>query len=671
MVAARRSVLLLVARGGRALIVGLIRQGRRFAIAGLFNSLIGYATIVAALALGAPDYLANALGYAVGLCLSFVLHRDWAFVGAGGLRRGVGARYVVAFAIAYTANIAVVASARHFGMIDMPGTHLAAMASYSLCFFLLARHYVFTGSPSEPPSSSSNGFVPTLSSAVIIAACLIVYFAVVMVMPTTHDVVWQLWIGDRLHNGSRLYVDIMEINPPLWFWMAQTVSAVGGLLMLESRTILVAAITLWSAASACLVLRLTSDFPGARLFVTLSSAAVAVYSFRYFGQREHLALLAAIPYAVLIARRRSGASVEVSLALVIGLLASVGFALKHYFVAVPAMLEVWLAVRLFRERRYRCFRPETLALGFCALAYATAILSLTPEFFTTIVPMVRMAYDSYEVDWFTALVRPQLMFSAMAIILALGMTRDDQDGDRPLEGGRADIVAALVLAAVGFAFSFAIQKKGWPYHGLPMVLAAFAALGAALSLGDRPFRRLRSYPLATGLFIFLCYSGFAAGGYTSPVRDTVENMLADVPADEPVAALGSDPMIAWPMVAERDVHPWPLRYYALWMLRALVENEKLASPDPDLRRFGNQVRHETATDLACRPPRMILVDDAEARLGLLKGSFDLLEWLKKDSRFADVFEQYRFVAAGDYGVRAYVAIGPLEPLALPDCRRLS
>ncbi len=34
------------------------------------------------------------------------------------------------------------------------------------------------------------------------------------------DVAWQLWIAHQVNHGGRLYRDMVEVNPPLWFWMA-------------------------------------------------------------------------------------------------------------------------------------------------------------------------------------------------------------------------------------------------------------------------------------------------------------------------------------------------------------------------------------------------------------------------------------------------------------------
>lgn len=649
----------------------LMRQGRRFAVVGALNSVIGYAVIVAALALGASDYLANIFGYAVGLGSGFLLHRHWAFAGSDRSGRSTGSRYIITFAIAYSVNIAIVALARRLGMIDMPITHIAAMAGYSLCFFLLARSYVFSQDDEAAQGAGRADWAPGLFRAAAIIACAFAYFAVVLTNPTTHDVAWQLWIGDRLHDGSRLYIDIMEINPPLWFWMAQGGAAIGDVLMLESRTILVAAIILWSAVAANLVLRLSSDLPGVRVFVAFLCVMVAVYSFRYFGQREHLALLAAIPYAVLIARRRGGAPIDARLAIIVALLGSAGFALKHYFLAIPVLLELWLAAGLIGRGGYAWRRPETVVLGVCGLCYAIAAPLLTPDFFRVIVPLVGLAYHGFNgADWYTILIQPQLIFSLIAIFLARNIASRDHSGGNQVRDARDDIVMALVLAAIGFVFSYMAQKKGWFYHGLPMTLAAFAALAAALTLGDRLSRRISSYPLAAALIVFLVYSGVSLGAYSNPLRGSVERMIAEVPQHEPVAALSSDPMIAWPMVTEHR-HPWPLRHYSLWMLGALVENEASANPDPALLRLGSQIRRETAIDLACQPPRLILVDDAEERLGLPKGSFDLLDWLNRDPRFAEVFSRYRFVTSGDFGVRAFGTTGPLHAQPSPDCRRLS
>lgn len=43
-----------------------------------------------------------------------------------------------------------------------------------------------------------------------------------------HDIAWQLWIARHLNAGVGLYSWIMEVNPPLWFWMARSIDWLAG-----------------------------------------------------------------------------------------------------------------------------------------------------------------------------------------------------------------------------------------------------------------------------------------------------------------------------------------------------------------------------------------------------------------------------------------------------------
>src|SRR5947209_13743091 len=63
------------------------------------------------------------------------------------------------------------------------------------------------------------------------------------------DVAWQLWIAGRIHAGAHLYRDIVEVNPPLWFWMALPVDWLAGLFRLRPEAVLVLAMGAATASS--------------------------------------------------------------------------------------------------------------------------------------------------------------------------------------------------------------------------------------------------------------------------------------------------------------------------------------------------------------------------------------------------------------------------------------
>ncbi|MFD1980301.1 GtrA family protein [Mesorhizobium kowhaii] len=117
----------------------------RFGAVGLLNTALGYAVILAGLALGLGDILANATGYAAGLVLGFFLNRQWTFTSADGFRPGTLLRYGGVFLLAYSINLAVVIAGRSAGFTESPLVHLAGICVYSGVFYLGSAHFVFVG----------------------------------------------------------------------------------------------------------------------------------------------------------------------------------------------------------------------------------------------------------------------------------------------------------------------------------------------------------------------------------------------------------------------------------------------------------------------------------------------------------------------------------------------
>ena len=64
---------------------------------------------------------------------------------------------------------------------------------------------------SRPVDREKRSFLPWISIAAVFAAAMLLR----QVVPLNVDVSWLLVIGERVLDGQRLYVDIVEINPPM------------------------------------------------------------------------------------------------------------------------------------------------------------------------------------------------------------------------------------------------------------------------------------------------------------------------------------------------------------------------------------------------------------------------------------------------------------------------
>lgn len=115
----------------------------RFVLTGLANSAVGWAVIFGGLWAGMSGLAANAAGYAVGLVLSFTLNRRFVFGMTGAVSGREVARFLIAFGIAYGANVAVLMLAQDIFGANSPLAQLPALGVYIVIFFLLSQRFVF------------------------------------------------------------------------------------------------------------------------------------------------------------------------------------------------------------------------------------------------------------------------------------------------------------------------------------------------------------------------------------------------------------------------------------------------------------------------------------------------------------------------------------------------
>ena len=115
----------------------------RFSAVGVINTALGLAIIFALMRFGGVQYIvANAVGYAVGTVVSFVLNRSWTFYHKGPVL-GSAVRWVLVIAIAYGANVcAVILSHEYFG-IDRYISQGLGMVAYTGLSYIGGRFFAF------------------------------------------------------------------------------------------------------------------------------------------------------------------------------------------------------------------------------------------------------------------------------------------------------------------------------------------------------------------------------------------------------------------------------------------------------------------------------------------------------------------------------------------------
>jgi len=468
-------------------------------------------------------------------------------------------------------------------------------------------------------------------------------------IPLDSDVAWQLWVAHHLRLGARFAVDIIETNPPLWFWMAMPIDGIAQITGASAGPILIALGALLCAGSAIPTgrLGLGAQHPARLPFTLYLLLMLLVLPLPDFGQREHIALAGALPYAALGAVRRRHEPIPTRLAVLIGIGAALGFALKPYFLLAPLALEMWLAIALGRS--WRPVRTETVVLAFAAAVYALLAMILTPAFFTAVVPLNLLAYTSTGGGFASLLLNPALWIGCLIAAFLIAQ-------------GRAlpPLASALTLIAGGFAAGYLIQHKGWPYQAIAMIGCLAAALAASLAARDKalsPSFRLS----AAGLLLLTVSFGLLHPLHkANPTPDMIA-ATAGLHAGDSVAIVTSDNAEIWPITLDRGFR-FPSRYNGFWMLRAIVQAER-GDADPRLEELGRTIARQTTLDFACAPPVRIIFDRPTSADG-----FDIRGFFMRDAAFSALMHHYEHSARyGDLDV--FTQRSPIASLPAALCRR--
>ena len=472
--------------------------------------------------------------------------------------------------------------------------------------------------------------------------------------PMCPDVSGQFWIAHMMRGGVRLYVDFIEMNPPLWFWLAVPIDWAAEVSGVRYEVIAIVGMALALAAAVRAIERLLPFEPAQKaLFLCYVVAAVMIIPARYFEQREHIALIAALPYFILAAARRQGRSIDTRPAALIGLFAGIGLSLKPHFLAGPILIELWLLAALRRD--WRPLRAETLALAAAVLTYLASIAIFTPAYLTHILPELVGPYQSIGPTLGDILrsFNPALWLVMLAAFIPLR---------RALIDGAAPVATALLIGGAGFAAAWLLQHKGWMYQGLPAtgcVAMAFAALAIESRAARPPWFNL---VLPAFLALPLTTAMLETEARITPAND-IAPAFADLRRGDAFALISTGGAASWPALVDRGLR-LSTRFGQYWMLRSLDTKPR----DPAAVRLVDRAVRETAADMRCLPPKIIVFIRLERGRPGPRVADNPQPYFMRDPGFATVMGHYRLDKVGPI-YDSYRLAAPFAPFDRSGCRR--
>ena len=494
----------------------------------------------------------------------------------------------------------------------------------------------------EPHSSARISPFGFVAIALVFAVGILYQFTV----PTGSDVSWLIVVAERVFDGQRLYVDIIESNPPMAVFIylpAVVVERLTGI-SAESAEILltglVAAVSLGLSAMLISCARLTIAL---ERFVFFGIFVLVILPRLAFSQREHLALLLMLPAVTMIAARAAGLKASVLLSIGIGVAAGLGVSLKPQFAA--ALVIPAIAVTLTTRSLKPLFRLENLVAAAVALILVGVVLVAFPAYVAEVVPMEAATYLYERLPLIDMGLQPPLL----ALIVAGGVT-----AWLCRKGPDRVVTDTYLLAAVGFGIAFVVQAKGWRYQLYPAAALVFLAflveilprLGAVLALqqpGRSRYARAIALVIALVCLVPLINLCNITGAISLPLAAEIK-ALAPHPR---VLALSTDPAIGHPLT--RVVGGiWTSKVSGQLITRSA--NYRLANfasdytIRADMAHWIDWDRDRIAEALRTGKPDAIVIDTA---------TFDLPHLLDARPDIATMFAHYHKISEAN-GVELYV-----------------
>ena len=182
----------------------------------------------------------------------------------------------------------------------------------------------------------------------LVALVVVAVFLIEMSRPLTADVSWLMTVAERMLAGQRLYLDILELNPPMCALLYLPSVWLGQLLHIAPDGIVVASVLALALAAIWVgdrILTRAHLFESRNSWWSIGVLVLILLPGADFAEREHFALLAVIPILAALAVRAQGKTPALWQQLVAGMGGGFAVAIKPHFALAILLPAIYAAAK--------------------------------------------------------------------------------------------------------------------------------------------------------------------------------------------------------------------------------------------------------------------------------------------------------------------------------------
>lgn len=477
-----------------------------------------------------------------------------------------------------------------------------------------------------------------VSSLRVLSLLFICAVAYQMFILIHHDVAWYIYATDRFLHGQKLYVDIIETNPPLIFLLTaipvlvSNVIGISQILSFKLCTFFLAALSLLLCRKICAAwFDAKSAMTTVILFVlTISLLYVPHYD---FGQREHLFLILTLPYILMAYGKRS--PLNNTHRFWVGVAAGIGFALKPYFVLLWLCL---VAYTYLAEKKFFFKRPEHIGVVSSFLIYAGVCALAFPEY-RSIIHIATKVYGAYSTYPSLILHRQQGFIALIIALYAINLIRINKPDTK--------LILFLLNVSVVLFFVGLIQSKGWRYHFVPstiMVTTCVLLSVYSMIVQLQKFVAMRVQHCAVVFMmvlgaIIMYVTAVQIYHYTPPEDDALVKYIRQAAERRPVFFFSTALSQGFPKINYANAQ-WATRFHSLWCLPGCYVNDHTGYHAYEHMDAIEKYQFDAVlSDLERNQPELLLFHTSPYKQALSR-EFDFYEYFSMSDKFLAIMDHY-------------------------------
>jgi len=452
-----------------------------------------------------------------------------------------------------------------------------------------------------------------------------------------------------LLTGGNYGSDFLEINPPMCIYLyilpvvLTKIFPINMILALRLYVFVICSLSLFVCYGLLQKIFSIKDTFLFFIFFSVLLTVFLIFPVTDFSEREHLILVLTVPYFFAFSARLQGNSLGSVQAIMVGVLAGIGFAIKPFFLITFFFLEIYYIVST--KNKYAWVRKETTIIILLLFVYLLSVVLFYKSYINFIIPLVSRFYYASIQDSYREIILYPCAFFCYYIAALFFLVQNKENPYKVLS-------TVLFIALIGYLFAYFIQQTAWSYHLLPAnsvaILLASLLFCVVITRIKNNQREYWLTPILMVVFfafpIYVITSSLSNGLAYKNDQANLITFFKKYAQHKSICSFQASIAVIFPAVDYANVN-FPCRNLALIWMPNTVRQTKI---HPNII-ATQQLQHDEAIfinmiseDLTIHKPDFILVDVLKQRFYSENISFSYLEHLLKNKQFQIAWKNYSY-----------------------------